>query len=67
MWLVSTPEVEALQKEKVIDSARTRYEKYLRAIASGVGEGTLHPWKDNNEIQLAGTHFESASVKTQQR
>jgi hypothetical protein len=65
MWLVNTPEVDPIHKEKAIDSARKRYEKYLRAIANVVGEDTLRPWEDSAEIELKDTHFVPVSNKTE--
>ena len=53
MWLASTPEVPPAEKERAVQSARERYDRYVRQIAKRVGKIS----SESSEIELQNSDF----------
>ena len=53
MWLASTPEVPPADKERAVQSARERYDRYVRQIVKRVGKSSA----ESSEVELQNSDF----------
>ena len=65
MWLTSTPEVPADQRDRSVASAKIRYEKYVKAVSNAIGGASLKPWEDVREVTVSESQFVSELGKPQ--